>query len=132
MANRITYTNVENVRALNVIDVEFASDSDGDRDVREAWTTMLTHLNTPRPPDNAGLPWDERLKDLQAEILAKMGRTLGYDFDFTHYKNQAYYPQGHHEEMVQNCAIRKLFLEIVQGERAFKMEVTKLPDIHNL
>jgi hypothetical protein len=128
MANRLTSWTPESVRALNMIDVEFGTQSQEDVAVRQTWTKLLDHFNVPRPGDaDGGRGWDDKQKDLHAEILVKIGDTLGYNFDFTYYKTHAYYPQGHNEELLQNLAIRKLFLELMNGERALKTEVTNIP-----
>ena len=130
MANRITFANADSVRALNLIDVEFPTSSSEDAEVRAAWSALLEHLNVPRPQDQAGgQAWDEQNKDFLAELLSKMGRPLGYDFTFTYYKAHAYYPSGHNEESIDSYLIRKGWLEVVKGDRALKMEITKVPDI---
>jgi hypothetical protein len=79
------------VKALNFIDVVFYQNEK----VREKWKTLLTYLSSDaykaQPIVQAT---HERTRDLQAEILVEMAKDLGFGYDFTHIKENAYYPQA--------------------------------------
>ena len=61
-----------------------------------------------------------------AELLNKMGTALNYDFDFTYIKENGYYPRAHGELEAYALAQQKGWAEIVNGNRALKMEITNL------
>jgi hypothetical protein len=78
------------VKALNFIDVVFYKTAA----VRTKWKNVLTHLSADGYTAQPILPATiERTRDLTAELLVEMAKDLGFDYDFTHIKENAYYPQ---------------------------------------
>jgi hypothetical protein len=70
--------------------------------------------------------WNLESRDYLADLLHKMGKTLGYDFDFHMIKNNAYYPRVHGEAEEAFLAANKGWAEVLGGKRALKMEITNL------
>ena len=58
----------------------------------------------------------EKSKDLLAEMLAKMGSELGYEFQHTELKNTGYYPKRHDRLDQAAFALRAKGLEILEGK----------------
>src|SRR5690242_7405924 len=52
MATRATRVSREHVAALNMIDLEFDEQDDGDKAVRDAWKVYLDHLSNKTEPLN--------------------------------------------------------------------------------
>ena len=65
MMYRATPLNPNFFQALNLIDVEFTADNNGERAVREAWKELLDHFNNYNATPNPG----ERTKELIAVLL---------------------------------------------------------------
>jgi hypothetical protein len=79
------------VKALNFIDVVFYKNAT----VRAKWKTLLTHLSSEAHKAEPILPATlERTRDLQAELLVEMAKDLRFGYDFTHIKENAYYPKA--------------------------------------
>jgi len=122
MATRGNAIHFRHVEALNMIDVQFSSDSDDDKAV------YLTHLTETGKEAEAGNNSPTQLntrenhrQDLLAELLNKMGHSLGYGFDHIYLKERAYYPQGHGEQAADALIIRKNLVEISQGKKSLKI-----------
>jgi hypothetical protein len=121
MSNRATRLNPNFVQALNMIDIEFTSKSE--KEVRDAWRELQDHYNdwgrkTPsrRQLDNRSDL--EKAEDLLAELLVKMGRTLGYDFDKVYVKKACYYPEGLGNIEQELHALRGALLNLLSGQGA--------------
>jgi Na+-transporting methylmalonyl-CoA/oxaloacetate decarboxylase gamma subunit len=89
MANRAERLSPAYVQALNQIDLEFTGSNEQERAVRAAWKELLdlyeNFNTTPNPVDTAN--------EVNAALLAAMGKSLGYDFDEEYLKNSAYFPE---------------------------------------
>ena len=84
MSNRSTRLNPAFVQALNMIDIEFTAASE--KGIQDAWKKLLDHYNDwgRKTPEQRKLDEDrdfETVSNLLAELLVKMGKQLGYDFD---------------------------------------------------
>jgi len=121
MATRATPVDFRHVQSLNMIDVEFSSESAEDRAVRSGWKDYLDALNNPVGFNDP--PQLERRRDLLAELLQRMGKTLKYDFDFAYLKGRVYYPQGHEEDTMTSFRMRKGLLEVLEGTKPLQMQV---------
>jgi hypothetical protein len=114
MANRASRLSPPWVQALNGIETEFY----GERNVIEAWRVMVDHLysedaNDPKKVEQ----WQSTLTEQVNEMLYEMGESLGYHFDRVTIKRNAYYPRGWGEIEVEQHALRKKFLELLDGKR---------------
>ena len=125
MATRASTLDPFHVQALNSIDVIFTTRSAKEEAVRRQWKQYLDHLNDKSyPPPN----WEPRRRELLVDLLDAMGRSLGFDFDKTHLKNQSYYPQGYGDLENEQGAVRKSALEILSGKRPLPMWVVNIPN----
>lgn len=128
MRTRSSVAHVDHVQALNLIDVEFASDNEDDIAIRTAWNKYLDHLRTSQgDTEESKRNWGEKRGDYLAELLHKMGQHLGYSFDFTYIKDRAYIPDFHNEYSAIEFEGKKGWMEIVTGQKPLKMEVTRFP-----
>ena len=89
MSNRSTRLNPAFVQALNMIDIEFTAAPE--KGIQDAWTKLLEHYNDwgGKTPEQRKVDEDrdfETATNLLAELLVKMGKQLGYDFDKVYVK----------------------------------------------
>ena len=120
MATRGTTLAPSRIEALNMIDLEFADRRS--KEVVLAWKAYLDHLtalsNIPREQrDKMTESWLLKSEDLTSDLLYEMGKTLGYQFDKVHLKRSIYHPQGHIDIENEQTLIRKLLLEVLEGDR---------------
>lgn len=125
MATRAYTLAASHVEALNRIDLEFSGDSLKEKKIIATWRQYLDLLG-----DKSLSPeqWGVRRVDLLVELLHTMGAALGYEFDKTQIKNGTYAPVAHSRTEEEYEAIRRLTLEILQGNRAVPVSVNSLND----
>ena len=125
MTTRGLTVSPEHIQALNSIDICF----DGDRNVTVAWKALLDHFATNYPKDddpNLSIKLTqcgEKAKELLADLLYEMGCSLGYKFDRVHLKRNVYVPRGQAEFLMEGEAIRKAFLDILNGKKSLPVKV---------
>jgi hypothetical protein len=122
MATRGATLSLDHVGALNMIVLEFTEkEHEG---VRRAWRAYHDLLNSfPKEGDDLEqrrTNWSERSSDLIADLLGKMGRSLGYDFDDVALKKGWYTPVGHLEERIEWQMVRKGLLALLSGEHPLR------------
>lgn len=125
MATRGATLSHQHVQALNMIELEFAKDSD--EPVRRAWREYHDHLNSfPQDaeshPERAAL-WSERTDELLGAMLGVMGKALGYDFDPLSIRKGAYAPKGHADAELEQQSLRRLLLASLLGQRSIPVSV---------
>lgn len=112
MATRGTKLALDHVRALNMIDVEF----DKDKEVLAAWRDYRAQLYVATLEE-----WQRNTsmrEDLFGDLLQKMGRKLGYDFDIKNIKIPSYSPQMYEEAEFDMMQIRRNLREVLENKRA--------------
>jgi hypothetical protein len=119
MAYRVTRLSPQFVQALNLIDIEFTGPSE--KSIRDAWKELQDHYTdwgrkTTAEREAAGTTLEERANDLLAEMLVKMGSSLGYTFDKVYVKKASYYPEGLGNMELEQHALRKGLLKVLAGE----------------
>jgi hypothetical protein len=124
MATRSYTIAWDHVHALNRIDLEFDKNNKKEKAVIEAWKQYLDLLGDKDIPREQ---WGMRRVDLLVELLHKMAIVLDYDFDKTHIKNSSYSPVAHGDLEIEQTALRKKLLEVLDGKRAIPMLVASLP-----
>lgn len=124
MATRAANLDARHVESLNVIDVVFHSDNRQQIEIRRLWKQYLDHLNDRAYPRET---WGVRRVELLVELLHSMATFLGFDFDKTHIKNQAYFPEGYGDLENDQIANRKALREILTGQRPLPMWVVNIP-----
>jgi hypothetical protein len=121
MSNRATRWNPVCVQALNMIDIEFTDKSE--KEIRDAWRELLDHYNdwgrkTPQQRQVDDTKDIETATNLLAELLVKMGKVLGYDFDRVYVKKAWYFPEGLGNIEQEQHALRKALLSLLSGQGA--------------
>ncbi len=119
MSNRATRLNANFVQAINMIDIEFTEPDE--KSVRDSWKELLDHYTVwgsktearRKIEDNADI---ERSNELLAEMLMKMGKGLGYDFDKVYIKKGFYYPEGLGSIEAEQHALRRSLLALLSGK----------------
>lgn len=124
MANRATILNPTYVQALNLIDIDFDSDSKMDKEVRTAWKVLLDHLGTMPVHNEAAIAAaNERAIDLRVALMKKMAEALDYDFDEVQIKKGSYLPTGHSDLENEQNLLRRRLLEVLNGQRRIPVGV---------
>lgn len=114
MANRASRLSPAWVQALNGIETEFY----GETKVIEAWRVVLDHLYSGDANDEKKVDqWVSALTDSGNDLLYEMAESLGYHFDRVTIKRNAYNPRAWGEVELENHAVRKKFLELLDGKR---------------
>jgi uncharacterized protein DUF6680 len=134
MANRATRLNDDYVRALNLIDLEFAPKRMGgaaDRQVISAWRSLFGELTNAPPDDNEDLAiaraWNFRIGDQLVELLSAMSASLGYRFTREELRRGIYYPKGRADiEQVQTEIMHGLSA-LLKGAAALPMAIKEFP-----
>jgi hypothetical protein len=114
----------DSVRALNLIDVVFYKNAK----VRARWKTMLDYLASDdwkaQPVAQTTL---DKTKDFQAELLAQIAKDLGYKYDHTHIKQNAYYPKVYNLLDEDNTKLRRLGIQVLDGKASINVVVQEPP-----
>ena len=110
MAHRATVVNVNFVQAFNLIDAVYYKNGEVRAKRREFLAVVNAAQGRNMTPQEI-----ERCKDLVAEMLAKMGSELGYDFDHTQIKDTGYYPVGFEKMDNAALALREKALAVLDG-----------------
>lgn len=90
------------------------------RAVIEAWKAYLDHLNMSPGATEGG---NGKRQDLLVDMLQKLAAHLGYHFDRTDIRRASYFPRGYDEAEFEQIEMRKLFLDILRGERGLPVYV---------
>jgi len=126
MINRHAPLTPDFVKAANYIDVVFYKN----QKVRERWKTVLDHLSSDAyKPANFTPAAFEKFRDLLAELLAEMAKDLGYQYDYTHIKENAWNPTQHGQEFEDNIKLRKGLLGLVEGTGILNVAVMPHPSL---
>jgi len=123
MATRAARLSPEHVQALNMIDVAFYKT----KKVREAWKALFDSFCRKASDQTEDKILSEERDRLLVELMYEMAQSLGYDFDRTHIKNQAYTPQAHGEIEVEANFIRRTLAKMLLDDGAFRLKVVELP-----
>lgn len=146
MRTRRTPVEPAHVGALNLIEIEFATDAE----VIRAWKELLTHFGTehtrraderhvegltPEQVSARDRVFHDRLFDERQRLLAKllhaMARVLNFKVEQLEIFEGGYTPQGWFNVELENMAVRRLFAEIAIGRRTLPIGVfdyTKIGD----
>jgi len=133
MATRANRTAVEHVQALNMIDLSFYGSrifgiqrrTKKEQAVLDAWTDYHIQLNTIAKPD-VGV-WSGKCDELFINLLHAISCNMGFSFDRVQLKTGSYTPVAHGDLLAEQTATRKFWLEVLEGKRPLKMEITNSP-----
>jgi hypothetical protein len=118
MATRSARLTPAHIEALNLVEVEFDPTSRRERGVVDCWRLYLAHLNDHNYPQQS---WAARAEDLLVDLLYSMSVSLDYSYDKSAIKNGTYYPKGYGDIEVESQETRRLWLEILRGQRQMPM-----------
>lgn len=134
MANRATQLSDDYVKALNLIDLEFAPGrfrGEADRKVINAWRALFGELGAGPAPDNDDLnllrAWNARVSDRLVDLLSAMSTALGFTFSTEELRRGIYYPRGRVELEQSQIAIMHGLSRIIQGHASLPMKLTDVP-----
>jgi hypothetical protein len=114
MATRSAQLAAMHIEALNLVELEFHSSVRQERRVLDAGRLYIDHLRDHLYPKEA---WSARKVELLVDLLYEMSTALGYNFDKVQIKAGSYYPSGYEDAENDNLQIRKLWLEILKGNK---------------
>lgn len=124
MATRSATLVASHIESLNLVEIEFHSSQRQDRRVIDCWKLYLAHLNDRNYPKDA---WGARRADLLIDLLYEMSVSLGYSYDKSQIKSGTYYPHGYEDADSDNWETRKLWLEVLRGNRPLAMRAEVYP-----
>ena len=116
MATRSAQLAEMHIEALNLVELEFQASPHRARRVVDAGRLYIDHLKDHLYPRET---WDARKNELLVDLLYEMSTALGYNFDKVQIKAGSYYPSGYQETENDNFVIRKLWLDILKGNKQF-------------
>lgn len=122
MATRSAQLAAMHIEALNLVELEFHSTKHQERRVLDAGRLYVDHLRDYLYPKET---WVARKNELLVDLLYEMSVALGYNFDKVQIKAGSYYPSGYEEAEYENLQTRKLWLEILKGNK--KLPISSEP-----
>jgi hypothetical protein len=129
MSYRVIRLAPDYVRSLNLIDIEFTANNELERSVRDAWKELNDLYSNFKTTPNA----EDKANDLNATLLAAMGKCLGYDFDKVYLKKGGYYPEFLSNIESEQHALRHHLLELLDGTGRRKLPIAtfeqRFPDL---
>jgi hypothetical protein len=114
------------VQALNLIDLEFTKKSE--KAVRDAWKESQDFYSewgrkSPAEKESQAAQLNSRAVELLAELLVKMGASLGYPLDRVYIKKGWYYPEGLTNIELEQHALRQGLLKVLNGQSVLPVAV---------
>jgi hypothetical protein len=110
------------VQAFNLVDSVFYRNSEV-RDKRREFFAVISDVKG-REMNAQEI---EKCNDLIAEMLAKMGKELGFDFDHTQIKNTGWYPIGFQRTEEASIALREKALAVLEGKASIGVVIKDEP-----
>src|SRR5260221_1478903 len=134
MATRANRTDATHVQALNMIELGFygrkilwiLKRTKSEQTVLDAWKEYLDLLNSSFTNDTLPV-WASKRDDLFVSLLYAISIDVGYSFDRVLLKNEAYTPVAHGDYYNEIASLRKFGIEVLEGKRPIKMDITSLP-----
>ncbi len=124
MATRATRLSPAHVEAINAIPVEFYSRDRKAKPILDDWQAYMSALNNHQPDINILML---TRNNAFYNLLHKMAKHLGYDFNRTELESSVYYPSGHQQAEQEQDVIRRGLVRLLSGEAALPMAVTQFP-----
>jgi len=124
MATRANPINTQHVEALNMIDIEFYKN----QKIVDAWKLLLdSYLTFPKDfnAPNYKTKLDSsvtKAKELLADLLSEMAKSLNYSFDKAHLK-RLYTPKGHTDFLVDQEVIRRCLVGVLLGQSSIPIKI---------
>jgi hypothetical protein len=141
MATRQARLSIDHVRALNMIDLAFYGfrvpltgmiwRNKKSKAVIRAWHVYHAHLSLPperRVQTEADQrDWGGRADELFTNLLDCLADSTKYEFDRDELRSGSYSPEAHGNVEMQQDAIRRLTLEVLEGKKHVPMDVKSWP-----
>lgn len=119
MATRSAQLAGMHIEALNLVELEFQAAPHPARRVVDAGRLYIDHLKDYLYPKET---WVVRKNELLVDLLYEMSTALDYNFDKVQIKAGSYYPSGYEDAENDNLQIRKLWLEILKGNKQLSIK----------
>lgn len=113
MMYRVTPLAPQFVQSLNLVDLEFDGDNPKEKAIRDRWRILLDHFNN----YSAAKDPVEKTSELSIELLKAMSAYFDYEFDEVYLKRGAYYPKFFQDVELEQHALRRKILEVLDGNR---------------
>ena len=127
MLTREAWLSPEHVRALNGIELEFHGDSRAEG-VLAAWRKYLGHLGLPLyKTAEEQQKWSVDRVEFFVELLAQLAAYFLFKFDREFILKNCYAPRYFAELEDQQTQMRRLMLELLNGQRALPVGLLGLP-----
>ena len=107
MSTRASHVAPAHVQALNSIDVIFNKKTRKHQAIRDAWRTVLRHMEG----DTSKPGWGDRLNDLKADLYLVMGKAVGYTYTIDYLKRDIYSPKYYAETEQDQIRIRQALVK---------------------
>jgi hypothetical protein len=109
ISNRETPLTIENVRALNMIDITFHKS----KNVRKVWKELFDLYNNPSMNSELG---GKQRKTKNLELIVEIAKELGYKKTITAFDaDRIYIPQGLAEQMEKNNQLIDELLRVLRA-----------------
>jgi hypothetical protein len=118
MATRTTNLHFKHVEAMNLVELEFYNE----RKVMDCWRLYRNHLDDQAYIKRDVPSWDNDRNKLLIDLLYEMSISLGYSYDKSQIQKGVYYPAGYVDIENENKETRKLWLEVLRGQRQIPMK----------
>ena len=118
MATRTTTLHFKHVEAMNLVELEFYNE----RKVMDCWRLYRNHLDDQAHIKRDVDSWDNDRNKLLIDLLYEMSISLGYSYDKSQIQKGVYYPTGYADIENENTETRKLWLEVLRGQRQIPMK----------
>jgi hypothetical protein len=125
MSTRLSTLAATHTESLNLVELEFHTSNPLDKKVVDHWKLYHSHLHDRNYIPKEG--WEQRRSELLVDLLYQMSQAIGYSFDKASIKMGAYSPQSYLDYHLQDLETRKLWLEILKGQRPIPMAVFQPP-----
>jgi hypothetical protein len=110
MGMRGRYLDFEYVRALNLVQVEFAAYPK----ILAALTQFLNHVETPITGD----PWFTLYRDLKTDLLLEIGKVVGFSSSAFDVGRRAYFPEAWSLAQKRRDGAEQFLVDLGTGDRA--------------
>jgi hypothetical protein len=120
MGTRRMRLNVDHVRALNLVEIEFSKE----KLVIDMWRDYMENLsqrvdiNWPKAQTDQFFDGQEKLL---ARLLHAIAKSLKFEIDQLDIFKGGYLPQGWSDDDIQQHALRNLLIELLRGNRALSV-----------
>lgn len=120
MATRTANLAYQHIEALNLVEVEFYSSDPKEVKIIDCWKLYLSHLTDVGYHQET---WNNRRVELLTDLLYEMAGSLGYAYDKAQIKGGTYYPRGYGDAEAEIQETRKLWLDVLRGNRQLPTSV---------